>query len=146
MSKSMGASPVKTAGHLNEIRIADSAAQNNMKVKEIGAPFYDGMKKAPTDIDVLLEYRGREIAIEAKEYLPTTPIPLDSFRADIASLAQYRRAHPNANVLPVFWITNQPNDVAAWKLLEAAAEQYKVELIVGSSSAAIHQIPLLLSM
>ncbi len=144
LSKSMGASPAKTAGHLNEVRLADSAANLNIKVKEIGKRFDDGVKDAPTDIDVLLEHRGREIAVEAKDYLPTTPIPLDTFRADLVSLAEYRRANPNSSVVPVFWITNRSNDQLAWRLLEEAVEKYKVELLVGPADEVIHQIPLLL--
>jgi hypothetical protein len=144
MSKSIGVSAAKTAGHLNEVRIADNAAQINLKVKGIGVRFNDPNKAAPTDIDVLLEHRGREVAIEAKDYLPTTEIPLDSFRADMLSLAEYRRRKPEADVLPVFWITNKPNDPNVWRSLEKAAEHYQVELIVGPPDEAIHQIPLLL--
>jgi hypothetical protein len=144
MSKSMGASPAKTAGHFNEIRFADNAAQANIRVKDIGFLFNDSYKKGVTDIDIVLEKNGHLVAVEAKDYLSTTPIPLDSFRADMLSLAEFRRANPNSNVVPVFWITNKPSDPQVWKLLEAAAEQHKVELIVGSPSEAIHQIPLLL--
>lgn len=144
MSKSMGASPEKTAGHLSEVRLADNAAKANINVKEIGMRFNDGVKGAPTDIDVLLDLHGREIAIEAKDYLPTTPMPMDVFRADLISLAEYRRAKPNSNVVPVFWITNKSNDLAAWRLLEEAAEKSKVELLVGPPDEVIHQIPLLL--
>ncbi len=144
MSKSMGASPAKTAGHFNEIRIADNAAQINFEVKGIGIPFNDPYKKGVTDIDIILQKNGHQVAIEAKDYLSSTPIPLDSFRGDMLTLAEFRKANPNSNVVPVFWITNKPGDPQVWKLLEAAAEHHKVELIIGSPSEAIHQIPLLL--
>lgn len=145
MSKSMGASTAKTAGHMNEIRIADNAARLNYKVRGIGVPFNDPNKSGITDIDILLEKNGHIFAIEAKEYQSTTNIPLDSFRADMLSLAEYRRANPDLKVTPIFWITNKPSDPQVWSLLEKAAEHHQVELLVGSPSEAIHQIPLLIS-
>lgn len=144
MSKSMGASAAKTSGHFTEIRIADEAAQMNYTVKGIGAPFRDPYKKGMTDIDVVLERKGRVIAIEAKNYQPGTAVPLIDFRGDMQTLATYRDSLPTKKVLPVFWVTKKPADPSDWKLLQAAATRFRIKLIDGNPSVAIHRIPRLL--
>jgi len=143
LSKSMGASPANTIGHLNEVRIANNAALLNFKIVGVGVKFSDPNKKGFTDIDVLLEKNGRQIAIEAKDYPATARVPLDLFRADMLTLHEFRKANPQHNVLPVFWITNKPADTNRWRLIEMAAEQHGVKLLVGSPDMAIHQLPLL---
>lgn len=144
MRKSMGASEANTIGHVNEIRIADKASQANFNVHGIGVPFKDPYKKGTTDIDILLERRGRLIAIEAKDYPANASIPMDGFRADMLSLAEYRIANPNQAVVAVFAMTNKPSNPDTWKLLQAAANQHKVEILVGSPEELLHQIPLLI--
>lgn len=132
LRKVAGASDAMSTGHLNELRIARSGVDNGFKVRGIGVRFDDELKKAPTDIDVLMQYRGRTLAIEAKDYQANTRLPLDSFRADMDSLVQYKKLHPEENVLPVFTITNRPRDEATVKLLQAAARQRSVALSFGS--------------
>ena len=144
LSKIVGNSDVKAAGHLNELRIADTAATNGLRVKGIGVAFNDGKKAAPTDIDVLLDKGGREIAIEAKDYAPSTRLPLDGFRADLDSLVEYRSANPSKNVLPVFSLTSKPDDLASLQLLEKEAQRRGVQLIIGSPEEQIIQIVQLL--
>lgn len=140
LSKIIGASDIKTSGHLNELRIADNASQHGIKVKGIGVRFNDGKKQGDTDIDVLLEMGKRKIAIEAKDYLPTTPIPLDKFRADMISLAQYAKQESSSKVIKVFSITKKPNDALALKILEKEADKHGVELIFGSPEQQVIQI------
>jgi hypothetical protein len=140
LRKIVGNSEVKTSGHLNELRIADNSSIHGYKVKGIGVPFSDGMKSADTDVDVLLEKEGKVIAIEAKDYLASTKIPLDKFRADMQSLDIYRKKNPTPQVIPVFSITEMPNDEISFQLLQKAADQYGVQLIVGSPEAQIIQI------
>lgn len=140
LHKVIGNSEVKTSGHLHELRIADSAAQNSYKVKAIGDPFDDGIKAGKTDIDILLEKNGREIAIEAKHYLPSTHIPLDKFRGDLLTLAQYLKAHPGKNVIPVFSLSQKPADEASFKLLQSAAKQHGVQLVVGTPTELMAQV------
>ncbi len=144
MRKSMGASDANTIGHLNEVRIADSAAQSNFKVRGIGVRFNDPNKARDTDIDVLLERRGQLIAIEAKAYPSDGAIDLVKFRADMVSLVEYQAAHPRQDVVTIFSITNKPANPDTWKLLQSAADQHKVELLVGSPEELIHQLPILL--
>jgi hypothetical protein len=143
LRKVIGNSDVKTAGHLNELRIADTASQYRFTVKHIGEPFDDGVKAADTDIDVLLERGGRIVAIEAKDYAPTTPIPMDKFRADMGSLTQYAASDPKRRVIPVFSITNIPDDANAWRMLQLETDRRGIQLIVGSPEQQIEQIKVL---
>lgn len=144
MSKSMGASEANTIGHLNEIRIADSAAQANFKVRGIGVRFTDPNKKGDTDIDVLLERNGKVFAIEAKAYPAEAVMPMDTFRADMLTLAEYRKANPKKQVIPVFAITNKPTNPDVWKLIEHSAKDHGVEPLAGSADDVVLQLPLLL--
>jgi hypothetical protein len=144
MRKSMGASDANTIGHLNEVRIADSAAQENFKIRGIGVKFTDPNKTRDTDIDVLLERRGQLIAIEAKAYPSNAAIPMDGFRADMLSLLEYQKANPTQNIVTVFSLTNKPVNPDTWKLLQSAADHYKVELLVGSPEELVHQLSILL--
>lgn len=140
LRKVVGNSDVKTAGHLNELRIADKAAQHGFAVKGIGERFDDGVKAADTDIDVLLEKRGRLIAIEAKDYAPTTPIPMDGFRADMVSLTKYAESQSPRPVLNVFSVTSQPADQSAWRMLQLETERRGIQLILGTPEGQVEQI------
>ena len=140
LRKIVGNSEVKTDGHLNELRIADNASMHGYKVRGIGVPFNDGIKRSPTDIDVLIEKDGKVIALEAKNYSATTYIPLDKFRGDMLSLAEYQKKNPLPQVIPVFSLTEKPGNESKFRLLQKAADQYGVQLIVGSPKAQIIQI------
>lgn len=144
MSKSMGASDANTIGHLHEVRIASSAAQANFKVRGIGIRFKDPNKTRDTDIDVLLERNGKLFAIESKAYPADAAMPMDTFRADLLTLAEFRKANPQQQVIPVFVLTNKPTNLDVWTLLEHAAKGHEVELLTGSADEVVHQLPLLL--
>jgi hypothetical protein len=144
LSKTIGASDIKTSGHLNELRIANNAPPKGFKVEGIGSSFHDPNKLAATDIDVLLERNGKIIAIEAKDYAPDTMIPMDKFRADMVSLNEYAKANGPSRVLQVFSMTNKPNNEVSQRLLAIEAERHGVELIYGSPSEVITQIEQLL--
>ena len=143
LGKVVGNSDVKTAGHLNELRIADNAAQHGFKVQGIGQRFDDGVKAADTDIDVLLEKSGRLIAIEAKDYAPNTPIPMDSFRADMVSLTRYAESQTPRPVLTVFSVTSRPADPNAWRLLQLETRRRGIQLVRGSPEQQIEQLQML---
>jgi hypothetical protein len=140
LSKIIGASDVKTSGHLYELRIADKATQYGFKAKGIGIQFDDGIKQGVTDVDVLLEIKGKPIAIEAKDYLSTTPIPLIKFRSDFISLSQYAKQHLPSKVITVFSISNKPNDALSLRSLEHEAQKNGVQLIFGNPEQQIIQI------
>lgn len=143
LKKVVGNSSQKTTGHLNELRIANSAAKNGFKVKGIGEPFIDGIKKSATDIDILLTRKGKTFAIEAKDYMSKTNIPLDKFRGDIDTLATYVNKNSSKNVIPIFSMTNKPNNARKLKQLEDIAKKKNVQLIFGNPEEQIHQIKLL---
>lgn len=140
LSKMIGASDVKASGHLNELRIADAASQHGFKVGGIGIRFDDGIKHGETDIDVLLLIGQRKIAIEAKDYLPTTNIVIDKFRSDFVSLAQYSNQQPPPKPITVFSMTNRSNDELAMQIIQKEAKRHGVELIFGSPEQQIIQI------
>ena len=142
LRKIIGNSDVGTAGHLNELRIADTASRHGFKVLGIGEKFTDGLKKASTDIDIVLQKGGKYFAIEAKSYASTTRMPMDKYRADLNTLIVYTHKHTN-DVIPVFAITNKPNDPQYLKLLKYEANKRDVQLIFGPPEVQIIKIKLL---
>jgi len=143
LKKVVGNSTQKTAGHLNELKIANNATKNGFKVKGIGKSFIDNIKKSPTDIDVLLTRKGKVFAIEAKDYMAKTDIPLDKFRGDMDTLISYVNKNPSKKVVPIFSMTNKPNNTLKLKQLEKIAEKKNVQLIFGNPQEQIEQIKLL---
>lgn len=143
LKKVIGNSSQKTSGHLNELRIANSATKNGFKVKGIGESFVDGIKKSATDIDVILTRKGKTFAIEAKDYMAKTDIPLDKFRGDIDTLVSYRNKNLSKKVIPIFSMTNKPKNALKLKQLEKIAEKKNVQLIFGNSQQQVEQMKLL---
>ena len=143
LKKIVGNSTQKTAGHLNELKIANSATKSGFKVKGIGEVFVDGIKKSPTDIDILLTRKGKTFAIEAKDYMAKTDIPLDKFRGDIDTLASYVNKNSSKKVVPIFSMTNKPKNTLKLKQLEKIAEKKGVQLIFGNPQEQIEQVKLL---
>jgi hypothetical protein len=60
------------------------------------------------------------------------------------SLLEYQKANPTQNIVTVFSLTNKPVNPDTWKLLQSAADHYKVELLVGSPEELVHQLSILL--
>jgi len=141
MRKVIGNSKVGTKGHLNELEIADIASMNEFKVVGIGEHFVDGIKKSPTDIDIVLEKGGRLFAIEAKSYAKTSKILMDKYRADLDTLVVYKSK--KNNLVPVFTITNKPDDLRYLKSLEYEANKRSVQLIFGDPQSQIEQLKML---
>lgn len=140
LRKTIGNSSQKTAGHLNELKIANSAAKNNFKVLGIGEKYKDGLKQASTDIDIVLKKDNKTFIIEAKDYQITTKLPMIKYRADLATLSAYKLEHKNATVVPIFSITNKPMDKKYLKLLKKEAKRRNIELIFGTPSQQMVQI------
>jgi hypothetical protein len=141
MRKVIGNSNVGTHGHLNELRIADIASMNGFTVAGIGEQFVDGIKKSPTDIDILLEKGGKTFAVEAKNYAKTTKIPMDKYRADLDTLVIYKGN--NDEVIPVFTITNKPDELLYMERLEHEANKRGVQLLFGTPQEQIEQVKML---
>jgi len=143
LRKVIGNGTNKTAGHLNELKIANSATKNGFKVKGIGETFVDGIKKSATDLDIVLRKKGKVFAIEAKDYASSTPIPLDKFRGDMDTLVSYVNKNSSDKIIPIFSMTNKPNSAVKLKQLEKIAEKKGVQLIFGNPDEQIVQIKLL---
>jgi hypothetical protein len=142
LGKVIGNNPAGTAGHLNELRIADNATMHGFKVSGIGQKFVDGIKKAPTDIDIVLKKGNKTFAVEAKNYSSTTKISMVKYRADLDTLVQYRKVNSSDNVVPVFSFTHQPSPQHI-KMLQYEADKRGVQFIVGSPEEQIIQLKLL---
>ncbi len=140
--KIIGNSSSKTVGHLNELKIADNAAMHGFKVLGIGNKFTDGLKNAPTDIDIVLKKGTKTFAIEAKAYSSTTKFPMDKYRADLDTLVQFKNEH-TGDLIPIFSITNKPNDSLYIKMLKREADKRGIELIFGSPLEQIEKIKIL---
>ena len=141
LRKIIGNNDAVVKGHLNELRIADSASMNGFKVLGIGEKFADGLKKAPADIDVILERGSKRFAIEAKDYAPARQIPMDKYRADLDTLVEYKKAN-SQQVIPIFTMTNKP-DGRHLKILESEANKRGVELIFGEPQVLVEQMKIL---
>ena len=142
LSKVIGNSTKKTIGHLNELKIANHASQNGFKVLGIGEKFSDGLKKAPTDIDIILKQANKTFAIEAKDYSSLSRFPVDKYRADLDTLVQFKNKHSD-DVISIFSITNKPNSSRYLKTLQHEADKRGIELIFGSPREQVQKMKLL---
>lgn len=142
MSKIIGVNPAGTKGHLNELRIANAAAERGYKVDGIGIKYSDGIKKTDTDLDILISKNGKKFPIEAKDYPNMTFNDLsNTMRPDMDSLVAFKKMSPMPeNTHPIFTITNRPSDPNVLKMIQKDAERRGIELIFGSPEQQIIQI------
>lgn len=145
LRKVIGNSEAGTAGHLFELRVASEAVDGGLAVREIGRKFSDGLKRGPTDIDLILERGGKIVAIEAKYYGVQTRMPLDKYRADLDTLVSFK-ASERENVMMVFSIANKPVHEAYLRRLKHESARREVELLFGDPRSTIIQINQLLKM
>ena len=141
LRKIIGNNAAVTNGHLNELRIADSASMSGFSVLGIGEKFTDRLKREPTDIDVVLERGGKRFAIEAKNYAPTKHIPMEQYRADLATLDEYKKTN-SQQVIPIFAMTNEP-DGRYLKTLKNEANKRDVQLIFGEPQELVEKMKVL---
>lgn len=141
LRKIIGNNAAVTNGHLNELKIADSASMSGFNVLGIGERFTDRLKRAPTDIDVILERGGKRFAIEAKNYAPTKQIPMDQYRADLDTLVEYKKTN-SQQVIPIFTMTNKP-DGRYLKILKDEASKRGVEPIFGKPQELVEKMKVL---
>lgn len=142
MSKIIGMNPAGTRGHLNELRIANAAAGRGFKVEGIGVKYSDGIKKGPTDLDVLLSKNGKKFPIEAKDYDDLTFHNLsNTMRPDMDSLVAYKKMSPAPGKMhPIFTVTNKPSDPNVLRLMQKEADKRGIQLIYGSPDEQMIQI------
>lgn len=129
-------SPPQSKGHLKELFLANEAHKRGAKVIAIGRKFDDGLKRADTDIDVLVRYDKFTFAIESKDY--TKDVPLDMIRKDVASLFAYKNVAKTDNIVPVF-ATNAPLPVSVTSM----PSFQKCQFLSGTPSGVAAQIEML---
>jgi len=142
MAKVIGVNPAATRGHLNELRIANAAAERGYKVEGIGIKYSDGIKNRQTDLDVLISRNGKKFPVEAKDYDDLTLQSLsNTMRPDMDSLVAYRNmASAPDKIHPVFTVTYRPSDPAVLQLMQKEADKRGIELIYGSPDEMIIQL------
>ena len=137
IGKAISNNEAQRIGHLNELRIATAAARQGFKPLALGKKYNDGLKRAPTDVDILMSKDGTVFALEVKDY--TGPISLSTYRADLDSLMQYKHLH-NSKAVPVFTIVNKPDSATLLQTMQREAERRNVQLIFGSPTEQIHKL------
>ncbi len=142
LSKIIGNNPHGTAGHLNELKIANEGVKQGFDVVAIGKKFDDGIKNSLTDIDIVLRKNGREILIEAKDYSAATKMDLIKFKKDLDTLNIYD-AKGSKNAIKVFSFTQKPQSEALLRQYRYWADRKGVQLIFGSPQEQIEQIKML---
>lgn len=103
---------VNTAkGHLYELQIGKLATDKGFKVVSFGLKYSDDVKKADTDMDVLLSLGDRLFAVESKNYAGS--VPMDMIRADAISLVNFAKGMKGTReTIPVFAFAKEPSYVA----------------------------------
>ena len=140
ISKAISIREAQRIGYLNELRIATTASRRGFKPLAIGLRYDDGIKKALTDVDILLSRNGKVFAMEVKDY--TSPMSLSTFRADLDSLVQYKRLHDKA-AIPIFTVVNKPDNVDLLRTMQREAKSRNIELLFGSPTEQINKLKVL---
>jgi len=143
LSKVIGNNIQGTKGHLNELRIANSASKSGFEVVAIGKKFDDGIKNSLTDIDILLRRNKKDILIEAKKYSPDTKMPIDKYKADLDTLVIYGDNISKGKSIKVFSFTEKPVSKEVLKQYKFWAEKKGVQLIFGTPEQQMEQIKML---
>ena len=143
LSKVIGNNIQGTKGHLNELRIANSASKSGFKVVAIGKKFNDGVKNSLTDIDILLRKNNKDILIEAKKYSPDTKMPIEKFKSDLDTLVIYGNKISKSKSMKVFSFTEKPTNRELLKQYQFWADKKGVQLIFGTPEEQVEQIKML---
>ena len=128
LRKIVGVSDSVMKGHLYELRLANASSIHGFRVKHINEPYHDGLKRGPSDIDLVLERGDALVTIEAKSYTP----PLDKLRADMDTLKAYVESAAPQRVIPVLAMPRPKNENTR-RLVDEAAKRRGVEVILGST-------------
>ncbi len=113
----------KSKGHLRELEIGLSAHKHGFQVVRFGERFNDGLKKADTDLDILLRQGKKQFAVESKAY--TNTVPHDTVAGDVQSLLAYCKGKPDT--VPLFCFETPPSALSLRYL-----KDNKVKCIIGS--------------
>lgn len=144
LSKINGVNPLQLKGHLNELRIANNAAENGFDVLAIGKKFDDSIKRNLTDMDIIIKKNNKIFAVEAKDWEQILPDNLITIRKDMDSLVSYKQ-NIDKNTNMIFSFTNKPTDPSVAKIIEAEANKRGINIIYGDPESQIYQIDMLVS-
>ena len=108
LSKINSSNVSQVKGHLKELDIGIACQERGGKVIAFGKKFNDGVKKADTDLDILLQMNGKKYAIESKAY--QMEVGTDMIRADSHSLKHFCSQIDNG-AIPMFCFDNMPADL-----------------------------------
>ena len=126
--------PAQTKGHLRELEIALKAKERGFQTVSFGQKFADGLKKADTDLDVLLR-RGRvNFAIESKAY--SGNVSSIVVKEDAQSLAAF--CGQVKKTVPVFCFEKEPSTT-----IKAYLKNHNVKCLWGSPEEISSKIDLL---
>ena len=129
----------QAAGHLYEFRQAVAFQKNGFNVIGIGIKYSDGLKSAPTDLDLLVQQGNRIFLVESKHYTTGFGAP-DVIRADADSLVNLKaflgtELGGYKNITPIFTFVAQPKPLLT-KQLQTKGIQY----LVGESEELVEAL------
>lgn len=130
-------SGVQAKGHLQELLVGLHAKERGMEVVEFGRRFDDGVKRAPTDIDLVLGANGRQLAIESKAYV--SDVPMDVVRQDAVSLEVFCKANPGTR--PAFCFGTRPSEAVRREL-----SRRKIDCVDGDPEVIAAQLERLITL
>lgn len=130
-------SDVQARGHLQEMLIGLRSKERGMEVQEFGKRFDDGVKGAPTDIDVVLSRAGKRLAIESKAY--EAEVPMDVVRADSVSLRAFCQSNPGTR--PAFCFRNAPS-----RAIQKELQRREIECVAGDPEEIAAQLERLIGL
>lgn len=129
----------QAAGHLYEFRQAVAFQKKGFNVIGVGVKYSDGLKSAPTDLDLLVQKGNRIFLVESKHYTSGFGAP-DVIRADAESLVNLKaflgtEFGGSSNITPIFTFVAEPNPLLA-KQLQAKGIPY----FVGNSNELVETL------
>jgi hypothetical protein len=110
----------QAAGHLYEFKQAVAFQKKGFNVIGIGIKYSDGLKSAPTDLDLLVKKGNRIFLVESKHYTTGFGSP-DVIRADADSLVNLKaflgtELGGSSNITPIFTFVAEPRPLLAKQL------------------------------
>jgi hypothetical protein len=132
-------------GAAQELRLASNLSARGVKVLKLEDKFDDGLKAAPTDIDVVVRKGDTDFPVEVKHYEDISRTQLQEvFVPDLASLKAYSQ-QPGLQRLqcPVMAITSRPSDPQIETELRSAGAAAGVRVVYGTAEVLAEKISFL---
>lgn len=139
LRKVAGVNSNQVKGHLQELRIANSAKTHGLEVVSIGQKFDDGIKKQLTDMDVILKKDKSTFLIQSKNYESASSFNTVKLQGDADSLLQYKQASCR-DCTPVFFFTTEPPSNVRMLLTKTKPD---VQIVVGDAESQVIQLKML---